>query len=208
MLRKLSVAAVFCALSVAALSTPVQKASGVESGINVEAMSTVATLTSAEENPAPRLPGPIVTNQMTSRIAQIASEEEQARIAAEQLAAEQAAEQVRAARIKAQRVAVVSNIVTGEPADWMREAGIAESDMGYVDYIIGKESGWGYSKWNYAGSGAYGLGQALPASKMARFGDDYMTNPVTQLRWANSYAVNRYGSWENSYVKWNEKHWW
>ena len=90
----------------------------------------------------------------------------------------------------------------------MRAAGIAESDFGYVDAIITRESGWGVTKWNRAGSGAYGLGQALPASKMAPYGADYMTNPVTQLRWANAYAVNRYGSWANAYNFWMVRHWW
>lgn len=96
----------------------------------------------------------------------------------------------------------------GSHIDWMAAAGIAESDYGYVDYIIDAESGWGVTKWNYGGSGAYGLGQALPASKMAVFGDDYMTNPVTQLKWANSYAVGRYGSWAGAYAFWTTSHWW
>lgn len=47
--------------------------------------------------------------------------------------------------------------------------------------------------WNYQGSGAYGIGQALPASKMRRFGSDYMTNPWTQLRWMIAYVNGRYG---------------
>jgi hypothetical protein len=98
--------------------------------------------------------------------------------------------------------------VTGSHADWMRAAGIAESDFGYVDAIISRESGWGVTKWNYSGSGAYGLGQALPASKMAPYGADYMTNPVTQLRWANAYAVSRYGSWANAYNHWMVRHTW
>jgi hypothetical protein len=98
--------------------------------------------------------------------------------------------------------------VTGSHADWMRAAGIAESDFGYVDAIISRESGWGVTKWNYSGSGAYGLGQALPASKMAPYGADYMTNPVTQLRWATAYAVSRYGSWAGAYSHWVARHSW
>lgn len=47
--------------------------------------------------------------------------------------------------------------------------------------------------WNYQGSGAYGIGQALPASKMAPWGSDYMTNPWTQLRWMIDYVNGRYG---------------
>lgn len=96
----------------------------------------------------------------------------------------------------------------GSHTDWMAAAGIAASDYGYVDYIVGRESGWSPTKYNYAGSGAYGLCQSLPASKMASAGGDYMTNPITQLKWCNSYAVGRYGSWANAYNTWIAKHWW
>jgi hypothetical protein len=112
---------------------------------------------------------------------------------------------------KVRKVVVTKTLnvqVTGSHADWMRAAGIAESDFGYVDAIISRESGWGVTKWNYSGSGAYGLGQALPASKMAPYGADYMTNPVTQLRWANAYAVGRYGSWAAAYNHWTVRHSW
>ena len=114
-----------------------------------------------------------------------------------------------ARRARAKAVAIRATVaVPGSHADWMREAGIAESDYGYVDYIIGRESGWVATKSNYAGSGAYGLGQALPASKMSAFGGDYLTNPVTQLKWANTYAVSRYGSWSNAYSHWLIRHNW
>ncbi|HEX3082476.1 MAG TPA: lytic transglycosylase domain-containing protein [Candidatus Saccharimonadia bacterium] len=115
-----------------------------------------------------------------------------------------------AARAKARRVVYKAPAiqVAGSHADWMRAAGIAESDFGYVDYIIDHESGWGVTKYNYGGSGAYGLGQALPASKMAVYGADYMTNPVTQLKWANAYAVGRYGSWAGAYSHWITRHSW
>lgn len=117
----------------------------------------------------------------------------------------------RKAKAKVRKVALVAAPalqVAGSHADWMRAAGIAESDFGYVDYIIGRESGWDPTKWNRGGSGAYGLGQALPATKMAPFGADYMTNPVTQLRWANAYAVGRYGSWAAAYSYWTVHHVW
>jgi hypothetical protein len=102
----------------------------------------------------------------------------------------------------------VTTVVAGSHADWMRAAGISESDFGYVDYIVSHESGWVYTKSNYAGSGAYGLGQAYPAGKMAAFGSDYLTNPVTQLKWANAYAVGKYGSWANAYAHWLSNHSW
>ena len=83
---------------------------------------------------------------------------------------------------------------SGSKADWMRAAGISDSDFGYVDYIISHESGWNYHAVNRS-SGAYGLPQSLPAGKLASAGADWRDNPVTQLRWANNYAVGRYGSW-------------
>ena len=106
------------------------------------------------------------------------------------------------------KIVAPAAMVAGSHADWMRAAGIAESDFGYVDPIIDRESGWGVTKYNYGGSGAYGIGQALPASKMAVYGSDYMTNPVTQLRWANAYATSRYGSWAGAYSHWMARHSW
>ncbi len=86
-------------------------------------------------------------------------------------------------------------------------AGISSSDYNYVDYIITKESGWNYLISNPY-SGAYGLCQALPGSKMASAGSDWATNPETQMKWCNSYAVSRYGSWSGAYAFWLENNWW
>lgn len=96
---------------------------------------------------------------------------------------------------------------SGSKADWMRAAGISDSDFGYVDYIISHESGWNYHAVNRS-SGAYGLPQSLPAGKLASAGADWRDNPVTQLRWAHNYAVGRYGSWEVAYHFWTVNHWW
>lgn len=130
----------------------------------------------------------------------------QAKAQAARVAAQQAA--ARKTRVTVRTAAVSVVLPAGSHTDWMRAAGIAEGDFGYIDYIIDRESGWGVTKSNYGGSGAYGLGQALPASKMAPYGADYLTNPVTQLRWATSYAVGRYGSWANAYAFWTTRHYW
>jgi hypothetical protein len=127
---------------------------------------------------------------------------------AEALAKAAAARKAKAKVRTVAPVAAPALQVAGSHADWMRAAGIAESDFSYVEAIINRESGWGVTKWNRAGSGAYGLGQALPATKMAPYGADYMTNPVTQLRWANAYAVNRYGTWAKAYSFWMARHYW
>lgn len=91
----------------------------------------------------------------------------------------------------------------GAPAEWMAAAGIAQSDWQYVDYVVSRESGWNPNATN-ASSGACGLVQALPCSKVP--GNGY--NPVDNLRWANGYATGRYGSWAGAYNFWINNHWW
>jgi hypothetical protein len=97
--------------------------------------------------------------------------------------------------------------VSGDKASLMAAAGIASSDFGYVDYVVSRESGWKPGAAN-SYSGAYGLCQALPASKMGSAGADYLTNPITQLRWCSGYAEGRYGSWAGAYSAWQVQGWW
>ncbi len=87
----------------------------------------------------------------------------------------------------------------------MAAAGISPSDYGYVNYIVSHESGWRTTAAN--ASGAYGLCQALPGSKMATAGADWSSNPVTQLRWCSSYAAGK-GGWAAAYNFWITHHWW
>lgn len=56
------------------------------------------------------------------------------------------------------------------------------------------ESSWKATVANYEGSGAYGIPQSLPASKMASHGEDYLSNPTTQIKWGLDYIANRYKS--------------
>lgn len=91
----------------------------------------------------------------------------------------------------------------GSPAEWMAAAGIPESDWGYVDAIVSRESGWNPNATN-ASSGACGLVQALPCSKVP--GNGY--NPVDNLNWAIGYANGRYGGWAGAYNFWQANHWW
>ncbi|MET1044234.1 MAG: lytic transglycosylase domain-containing protein [Microbacteriaceae bacterium] len=55
-----------------------------------------------------------------------------------------------------------------------------------------KESGWNVYASNKS-SGAYGIPQALPGSKMATVGADWQTNPATQITWGLNYIQGRYG---------------
>ena len=96
--------------------------------------------------------------------------------------------------------------VPGDKTGLMLAAGIAASDHAYANYIISRESNWRPSAKN--ASGAYGLCQALPGSKMASAGSDWATNPVTQLRWCSGYAKDRYGSWGGAYNFWQKNYYW
>ncbi|MFG2823876.1 transglycosylase SLT domain-containing protein [Kitasatospora sp. NPDC048365] len=72
--------------------------------------------------------------------------------------------------------------------------------------IVKRESGWDYTATN-ASSGAYGLVQALPGSKMASAGADWRTNPATQIKWGLNYMNSRYGSPCGAWSFWQSHHW-
>jgi hypothetical protein len=61
-----------------------------------------------------------------------------------------------------------------------------------LNSLWNKESGWKVSAYNP--SGAYGIPQALPGSKMASAGSDWQTNPATQIEWGLDYISSTYGT--------------
>ena len=115
-------------------------------------------------------------------------------------------EQPAAARISALDGPTVDGQFTQEQIDWMNAAGIAQADWSHVDYIITKESGWRPFIWNQQGSSAYGLCQTMLS--VHSVAEDFMTNPVTQLRWCDNYAKTRYGGWAGAERAWRSKNWW
>ncbi|WP_174553634.1 hypothetical protein [Nocardia arizonensis] len=74
------------------------------------------------------------------------------------------------------------------------------------DAVITRESGWNVFAVNPT-SGAYGLGQALPAAKMFTHGWDWAFNPLTQIRWTYDYMVARYGGPDQAWAFWQRNHW-
>ncbi|MEV5882778.1 tachylectin-related carbohydrate-binding protein [Streptomyces sp. NPDC052020] len=68
------------------------------------------------------------------------------------------------------------------------------------------ESGWRWNATN-SSSGAYGIPQALPATKMDVAGDDWRENPLTQIKWGLSYIDGRYGSPCNAWNFWQANNW-
>jgi hypothetical protein len=86
------------------------------------------------------------------------------------------------------------------------EAGFGIDQMLCLVPMWMKESHWNEKSRN-ASTGAYGIAQALPASRMAVFGSDYLTNPATQIRWGLSYIKNRYKTPCGAWSFWQAHHW-
>lgn len=75
----------------------------------------------------------------------------------------------------------------------LSEFGFGIEQMPPLDSLWSHESGWNHTASNPS-TGAYGIPQALPGDKMASAGDDWETNPATQIRWGLGYIKDRYGS--------------
>lgn len=81
-----------------------------------------------------------------------------------------------------------------------------ESELAPLIYLWNRESGWNPRSHNKS-SGAHGIPQALPASKMASEGSDYYTNPEPQIRWGLKYIARRYGSPSAAWSHFRSKGW-
>jgi len=73
----------------------------------------------------------------------------------------------------------------------LNEYGFSEKEYKCLNSLWTKESHWNYKARN-KNSGAHGIAQALPASKMNVVSTDWRTNPVTQIRWGLRYISIRY----------------
>jgi hypothetical protein len=69
----------------------------------------------------------------------------------------------------------------------------AASQFSCLEPLWAHESGWSVSAYN-AGSGAFGIPQALPGSRMASAGPDWQTSAATQIKWGLQYIKGTYGS--------------
>lgn len=82
--------------------------------------------------------------------------------------------------------------------------GWGEGEYNCLVSLWQKESGWNTFASNPS-SGAYGIPQSLPGSKMATAGADWATNPATQITWGLGYISARYGTpcgaWGASQIK-------
>ena len=122
---------------------------------------------------------------------------------AEKLAAAAAAyDQAQAQAAAAAAAAEAAELAAANTPDGARAfaAELAASQYGWggeqyqcLDRLWQKESGWSYTAYN-ASSGATGIPQSLPGSKMATAGADWQTNARTQITWGLGYISSAYGS--------------
>ena len=70
---------------------------------------------------------------------------------------------------------------------------VGAGQFGCLDKLWNRESSWNPAARNPS-SGAFGIPQSLPGSKMASAGADWQTNPLTQVRWGVDYIKRSYGS--------------
>ena len=83
----------------------------------------------------------------------------------------------------------------------LKDYGWDDSQFDCLDKLWTRESGWRWNAENPS-SGAYGIPQSLPGSKMASAGQDWKTNAATQIKWGLGYIQQRYqspcGAWAHS----------
>lgn len=87
---------------------------------------------------------------------------------------------------------------------WYKQS--PKKQMTCLVYLWDRESGWNQNSHNKS-SGAHGIPQALPGSKMQSVGSNWRTSAVTQIKWGLGYIDGRYGSPCDALSSWNNKGW-
>jgi hypothetical protein len=115
--------------------------------------------------------------------------------AAQAAAAQEQADQQQAAQQQAAQPA--ASTPSGSPQQiaeqMLSQFGWSSSQFSCLQPLWAHESGWNVYASN-PGSGAYGIPQALPGSKMASAGPDWQSDAATQIRWGLQYIQGTYGS--------------
>jgi hypothetical protein len=132
-----------------------------------------------------------------ARTARLAAQRQAARAAQAALAAQQAAASssppaAAATAPAAPPVAVTPGSAQQIAMSMLGSYGWASSQFSCLNDLWSRESGWRTTAENP--SGAYGIPQALPGSKMASAGPDWQTSASTQIRWGLGYIKGQYGS--------------
>ncbi|MEV8601751.1 transglycosylase SLT domain-containing protein [Streptomyces griseoviridis] len=99
-----------------------------------------------------------------------------------------------------------AHTATVSGAQSLARSRLSSAQYSCLSAVVEHESGWNHRAVNPS-SGAYGLFQALPGSKMASAGSDWRTSPLTQMRWGLSYMKARYGSPCGAWNFWQKNGW-
>lgn len=218
--------AVASATAVTAVGSVVGVASGSVAQPNSDAEATAADTTLLADLPAGQQ-AQVQTASLTQQADAVAIQadasakkdaEQAARVAAAKTAEAKKAEAEKAAkeaktRAEAKQAAsrssssfAVQSSYTVAQIQAMAQQMVASGQYQCFSNIVDHESSWNYQAVN-ASSGAYGLFQALPGSKMSSVGADWQTNPATQIKWGLNYMNSRYGSPCQAWSFWQANHW-
>ncbi|ASR77524.1 endolysin [Streptomyces phage Paradiddles] len=91
------------------------------------------------------------------------------------------------------------------PREYAKEK-VGHKQFSCLNNLWNNESEWDHKAVNPS-SGAFGIPQALPASKMASAGKDWKTNPFTQVKWGVDYIEDRYGTPCNAWSFFQRNNW-
>ncbi|MGW7549157.1 aggregation-promoting factor C-terminal-like domain-containing protein [Streptomyces sp. NPDC054770] len=218
--------AVASATAVTAVGSVVGVASGSVAQPNNDAEATAADTTLLADLPAGQQ-AQVQTASLTQQADAVAIQadatakkdaEQAARVAAAKTAEAKKAEAEKAAKEAKERAEAkttasrssssfpVQSSYTVAQIQAMAQQMVASGQFQCFSNIVDHESSWNYQAVN-ASSGAYGLFQALPGSKMSSVGADWQTNPATQIKWGLNYMNSRYGSPCQAWSFWQANHW-
>jgi hypothetical protein len=182
-------------------STPLEQATLADAAVQAAAASGGGALAGGLERATSDRLEPALAGLLHQRRAQDAAQARNAGTAAAiagRTLVQVAAEQVRLeAERKAKLAQQVSRNVIRDPRSYARmlvtQRGWSSSQFSCLNLLWNRESGWNYRAQNPS-SGAYGIPQALPGSKMGTVASDWRTNPATQIKWGLNYIAERYGT--------------
>ena len=206
--------ALVATVAVAGLASPSGETSAIAVPAPVSAISAPASAAAVDQLAAERAAAKARANRAVARAQLVAAKqamkrakslgletkaiaEQQAKIKAELAAAAKKAAEEKAALKRALKNRGYEPGVT-DPKEIARQIlknkyGYGSSQFSCFNNIIMRESMWKINATNPS-SGAYGIPQALPGSKMATIASDWRTNPATQIIWGIEYMKDRYGS--------------
>jgi hypothetical protein len=215
-LHKISAATGAAAVGVTAIAftvVPGQKDSRSETAVSEMAAESVALQAAMESPVAQRVSIDAQTSAADDRARADAKAKARKKAEARAKARHEAAERAKKAKRDHERMLAASRSAqrstaaapSGSPKAVARQIIGSESQFQCFSSIVERESGWNVHAQNP--SGAYGLVQAMPGSKMSSAGPDWRNSAATQVKWGLGYMKSRYGSPCGAWSFWQANNW-